>query len=166
MSSETSQLIDIYDVVPAPEGTSWGWFLLCICIFILVAGVVFWLKRKNRDKSKDCLSNQLAWEVALEELNKVSLEDQPKDVYLKLSLIFRVYTESCFQIKALEMTFKELKDSINGFDLSDSLKRDITAFLKRAEEIKFSPFSKMADIDSDIQLIKVFIKDTRNLDGI
>ena len=122
-------------------------FLIISSILLgLFLAIYFWRKRsqkfhkvKKRKKYIEPIHLQ-----TLNELDKIEIEypinwENAEKYYLKLTFIFRRYLAEEFYFKALEMTTKEILEFFNNKNfLDESLTRDITELLNRADLSKYA----------------------------
>lgn len=80
----------------------------------------------------------------LDEIEKVTTFDEELDFktyYSKLGDALRLYFERVYQIKALEMTSRELLHDLNRLAVVDTLIRPTASILREADMVKFAKFN-------------------------
>lgn len=116
-------------------------YLIPLLIFLIVIVIIVFLSKiKKKDKEIPVfVDNRPAWMIALElleELKQKNLVSQGEflEFYFQLSLIFRIFIEKQYMIKAAEMTTYEIKQALS--DVSE--KTQIINILTNMDKIKFA----------------------------
>jgi len=120
----------------------WDYAFPIAVLLLFVGGILLarrYLKKLQHQQYVIPTDTRPAWQKAMELLTafkqKHYLEDgQYLDYYFDLSIIFRYFIEWQYNIKAVEMTTYEIKQSLNEMDK----KRDIITILSEMDMVKFA----------------------------
>jgi len=131
--------------IAAPRSFKWKFFdyFLPIIVLLLIALGIYLLSRLKKLKEEpEWVDLRPAWMIVyelLEQFKQKNLLAQGLylDYYFELSLIFRIFIERQFNIKAAEMTTYEIKQSLDNV----SEKRDIVRILTDMDKVKFAKFT-------------------------
>jgi len=116
------------------------YFFPILILLALGLALYYILKKlKRKEGEKVVVDNRPAWLIALEllqEFKQKRLLDngQYLDYYFELSLIFRIFIEKQFGIKAAEMTTYEIKQALQEFEQ----KKQIIKILTDMDRIKYA----------------------------
>ena len=130
------------DIAP-PRAFRWKFFdyLLPILILLAIAAAIYYLMKilKKKETETEFVDDRPAWIIAFELLQqfkqKTYLQNgQYLDYYFELSLIFRIFIEKQFNIKAAEMTTYEIKQALSEIEH----KREILKILSEMDMVKFA----------------------------
>jgi len=110
-----------------------------------------------------------AHEIALEDLMALKeqwpglfQEGEQKQIFTRVSEILRQYLENRYFLKALEETTSEIKQSLEGINLSEDISLQILAVLQFSDLVKFAKFKPSEDdVKSNIEAIEIIIHSTK-----
>ncbi len=167
---------DIRDIKPPvdlPVDYFFGFVLLGILILGGIAFLVRFLILRSKQPKKVLIPVKPSWEIALERLNALRLQnfpqkDQTKEFYSQLSDIIRRYIEDRFHIRAPEMTTQEFLWSLNdapsgGEELTDIHKNLLKGFLNSCDMVKFAKHgSTLNEMDESFQFALKLVEETRS----
>jgi len=141
-----------------------------ILILLILATAIYFLLKLYKKKAKateDYVDTRPAWMIALELLREFKQKEylaQGKylEYYYELSMIFRIFIEKQFDIKAAEMTTYEIKQELPSI----SEKTEIIKILTDMDKIKYA--KGVPDINESEELLKwieKFISSFSSKDG-
>ena len=145
------------------------WALLGIVIILLVAFVVYYLRRRAENKPvfsrpKPKLPPHRIALDALEKLKneKVWQQNREKEYHSRLTDIIRVYIEDRFGIKAVEMTTPEILESAGRHaEISSGDMELLKDMLELADLVKFAKFKPMPSENEQVMdKAFAFVKNT------
>lgn len=138
------ELKDVRPPVVLPENYSWLWFILAALIIAVLAFFGKKLLLRFRSALKKPVVQKAAWEIALEEIRALKIDDLPskgevKEYYVRLSGIVRHYLERRFSLSAPEMTTEEFVIHVRAsLTLNDQQKNTLKDFLTISDRVKFA----------------------------
>lgn len=148
----------------------WAWVAGLLLIIGLVAGYLFWWRKRPKDKGFAFIPKRKPlspYELAMQQLQQLRAENlcengQEKEFYTRLTDILRQYIDSHFKINALEMTTSQILRALKSNPETQLPQRYMKQILEIADYVKFAkmrPFSEdnaraMADAEQ-------FVRDTR-----
>ena len=130
------------DIAP-PRSFRWKFFdyLLPVLILLAIGAIIYFLMKflKKKEIEEEYVDTRPAWIIAFELLQlfkqKPYLQDgQYLEYYFELSMIFRIFIEKQFMIKAAEMTTFEIKQALEEIEY----KREIIKILSEMDMVKFA----------------------------
>lgn len=166
---------DIRDIKP-PVDLPADYFLWAVLLGILIllgiAFLVWFLIRQSKQPKKILIPAKPSWDVALERLNALRLQNLPqknqtKEFYSQLSDIIRRYMEDRFSVRAPEMTTQEFLWSLNdvcsqGEGLRDSHKILLKDFLNSCDMVKFAKRgSTLNEMDESFRFALKLVEETK-----
>ena len=166
---------DIKDVKPPIDMPMdwWGilWVVLAAAV-IAAAGYFFFKYRKPATIAAAPVLPRSAWEIAHDQLEKLSHKHYPeqgmfKVFYIELSDIVRHYLENRFQIKAPEMTTEEFLNFVKTSpDLRADHKEILKDFLNGCDMVKFAKHvPSVNEAQANFELAKKLIEETYTPSG-
>ena len=146
------------------------WLLGFILLLILAAAIRYYIvKRRKQEpvfsfRAKPELPPYEKAILDLEELKKrkVWQSGRVKEYYSELTDIIRIYIESRFDIRAMEMTTHEINESLGNNGISLNTRDRLHKMLLLADLVKFAK-SQPLPVDNDQSFAdgKAFVEDTR-----
>ncbi|OGC75885.1 MAG: hypothetical protein A2145_07140 [candidate division Zixibacteria bacterium RBG_16_40_9] len=139
---------DIRGLKPPWEIPGSIWVYLLLVVLVTLAGLGYWYYRKFIMRKPVTVEPEIkrpAWEVALEELQKLKNTDlvntgKVKEYYFILSEILRKYIENRFDLACIDRTTEEIKQELNNGILDQNIKDRFLTFLIESDLVKFAKF--------------------------
>lgn len=140
-----SELRDIKPQAALPYVNYLPWIAGISVLVILIAGIVFWYRRRRTKLALAAVDNRLPHEVALDELDRVEILDLPKsgrfkEHYTLVSDCIRVYMEKTYHFPVLERTTGEIKANLKRTKVSSDVAKEFITLLDDSDLVKFSKF--------------------------
>lgn len=144
---------DIRGLKPPWEMPGSIWIYVLLLGLAGLAGFGYWYYRKFIMKKPIIFEPEIkrpAWEVALEELEKLKNTDlvntgQVKEYYFILSEILRKYIENRFNLACIDRTTEEIKQELKNGILEDKIKETFLTFLTESDLVKFAKYVPPAE---------------------
>ena len=115
-------------------------YLIPVLILLVLVLLHFYIhKFKKKDEEPEYVDNRPAWMIAFELLEQFKRKNflhngRYLEYYFELSLIFRIFIEKQFNIKAAEMTTYEIKQALAEIEQ----KKQIIKILSEMDIVKFA----------------------------
>jgi hypothetical protein len=141
---------------PLAAERDWGPLVIALVLLALAAAFGAWLLRKLRrakrpaTKHADVIGerglHRPAWEIALEELDRIARANyvgrgELSKQYVEVTEALRRYLENRYGVPALESTTSELHELLRTTTLSGELSARILSLLREADFVKFAKAS-------------------------
>lgn len=168
----SSAIKDIKDVLDVP--TDFTKYILISLIVIILILLLYWAYKKyfkNRKKVEedyDYDSSIPPYILAIESLKSLENEKlwqdgEYKEYYTKLTDILRIYFHRIYDVKTMELTSFELKESLKGL-LDEALIKDLSYILENSDLSKFAKANPLPENNiNSIEFAKKIVETTKDL---
>jgi len=141
-SALTAYDIEIRDIAPPrPFKLKFVDYAFPTLILLIIVAIIYFLLRlkRKKDMTTEFVDDRPAWMIALQLLSEFKqkgylLMGEYLEFYYELSLIFRIFLELQFKIKAAEMTTWEIKQNLSDIEH----KAKIISILTNMDMVKFA----------------------------
>ena len=123
----------------------WLWVLGGLLIVALIGVAIFLFLRRRREEAADApvLDPRTAYEIAIDELARISKLDLPgkarfKEHYTLVAGVVRTYVEAEYLIPAMDRTTAELRTALRLAPIDLPSTREVIAFLSDCDLVKFT----------------------------
>ncbi len=145
---ENADTLDIRDIKPPISfASSYAWLYYAIPVFLILAGLAYWLIRKLRRKkvAGEPIDLREPWEIAFEALAMLREKNLPttgdfKQYYIELTEIFRAYLGRIYNIPVMDMTTDEFCGNLAEMNVEADLFARVKKLLNFADLVKFAKF--------------------------
>jgi len=136
-------------------------------LFLLVVGVLIWLKLRGKREDRESVDLRPAWEIAFEDLALLNQKNLPQDerfkqYYVELTDIVRRYYERMYDLNVMDMTTEEFVSAFGRLELPERLLERMEDFFAHADLVKFAKFvpdrhrceSDFEEIHAAVELVR------------
>ena len=123
----------------------WPWVVGGLLIVALIGVAIFLFLRRRREEEADApvLDPRTAYEIAIDELARISKLDLPgkarfKEHYALVADVLRAYIEAEYIIPAMDRTTAELRTALRLAPIDVPSTREVIAFLSDCDLVKFT----------------------------
>ena len=134
---------DIYELIPYPFGLEpWMWALIILALALLLGALGWWWWKKRQSPKPIEKVNPLA-QLDQQLLNMIPPKPfagkEQGNYYYSLGITFRRYMEHCTDIRATDLTLRELKPLVKDkAPLDPEALADALYFFERSDMVKFA----------------------------
>lgn len=170
LNASANQTPEIKDIKGPLKPKNKAGIIIIIAVIILALGaVIVILSRIKRKKKEEVAPRRPAYEIALEQLERLKLMDlsrpgKIKEYYFEISVIIRVYLEDRFNLRAPEMTTEEFLIRVQDYpQLAGGYKALLKEFLLACDLVKFAKYlPSRKEIDAVFVTAVNFVEQTKN----
>lgn len=144
-----------------------NWILLTAIGVALIAIIIILILLTRPKEKVEIIIQRPAHELAFERLQILEEKElwkqgKDKEYYSELTNIVRKYLEDRYNVRAMEQTTAQIRNSFKWVNISDALKSEMITLLQLADLVKFAK-EKPIDTDnmSSIDRVRKFINDTK-----
>jgi len=150
---DARELKDIKPLMSLPSTIPWLWIGLGLSLIAAAVGIWLYLRKRGAVEEPEISPRErrrLAHEWAHERLRQIEQRDYPahgamKQHFTEVSQTVRDYFENRYFFPALEMTSREVLDTLSEYDLGDEAEEQTAALLTRADLVKFAKYRPSPD---------------------
>lgn len=138
MNGEKIAFIEVYDVWYQPWWHStvcYGILSLIACISLL--GFVFWLYKSGWMRKKVSFKEQVLQDLYRLRTQSYTSDEMIRDAYFQLTMIFKKYLATRYDIALLDKTDQEVVTLLQGL-VPDQIQPLLAEFFERSFQIKFA----------------------------
>jgi hypothetical protein len=152
----------------------WQWVVLSLVVILLIAGVIYylWKKRKNKPVNVEAKPLVPADVTALNKLavlrdKKLWQQDEVKQYHIELTDILREYLEKRYHVKALEQTSEEIFAGLRHMEITDQNRSKLRQILMLADLVKFAKGMPLnAENEQSIENAISFVTNTKEINQL
>ena len=156
-------LRDIKNIIPLDKEMGLIWYvLIALALFgIMLAGMLYWQRRRNVDKEEDIEPPHILAERQLSQLKNSNLLEsgEIKAFHFELSEVLRRYFEGRFGYAATDKTFDEIKREVSSISGVEAMhKQAFLDVLRETEVVKFTDHNpgrekSLSILDSSVEFV-------------
>lgn len=123
----------------------WPWVIAALLIVALIGVAIYLFLRRRGEEAAAApvLDLRTAYEIAIDELSRISKLDLPgkalfKEHYTLVADVLRAYIEAEYAIPAMDRTTAELRTALRLAPIDVPITREVIAFLSDCDLVKFT----------------------------